>query len=105
MAAVTTRQTKRWTYEDYHKVEGDQRYEIIAGELLMAPAPDIRHQDWSRELMLILATHAKRHALGKVFAAPIDMVLDSQNTVQPDLVFVSTAKLAIIQECAIVGAP
>ena len=105
MAAVLEKQAKRWTYEEYYRLDDDQRYEIIHGNLLMAPAPDTWHQDWSRELTVILAGCVKRTKLGKVFAAPVDVVLDAENTVQPDLVFVSSANLGIIQQRAIFGTP
>lgn len=105
MAAVLERQTKRWTYEEYYRLDDDERYEILDGHLLMAPVPDTSHQDWSRELTVILAAFVKRTKLGKVFAAPVDVVLDAGNTVQPDLVFVSSANLGIIQQRAIVGDP
>jgi Uma2 family endonuclease len=105
MASVLEKQApKRWTYEEYYRLEDDQPYEIIDGNLLMAPAPDMWHQDWSRELMVIVAAYAKRTKLGKVFAA-VDVVLDAENTVQPDLVFVSSANLGIIQHRAIFGTP
>ena len=105
MAAVLEKQAKRWTYEEYYRFDDDQRYEIIHGNLLMAPAPDTWHQDWSRELTVILAGCVKRTKLGTVFAAPVDVVLDAENTVQPDLVFVSSANLGIIQQRAIFGTP
>jgi Uma2 family endonuclease len=63
------------------------------------------HQDWSRDLMLLIATHVKQHKLGKVFAAPFDVVLDAENTVQPDLIFVATANLGVIQPRGIFGTP
>ena len=31
MAAVLEKQAKRWTYEEYYRLDDDQRYEIIAG--------------------------------------------------------------------------
>jgi Uma2 family endonuclease len=42
--------------------------------------------------------------LGKVFYAPTDVVLSSENTVQPDLIFISNANVGIIQRRAIFGA-
>jgi Uma2 family endonuclease len=105
MAAVLGKQAKRWTYEEYYRLDDDQRYEIIDGKLLMTPATDTWHQDWSRELTVILAGHVKRIKLGKVFAAPLDVVLDAENTVQPDLVFISSSNLGIIQHRAIFGTP
>ena len=87
MAAVLEKPVKRWTYEEYYKLDDDQRYEIIDGNLLMSPAPDTWHQDWSRDISMLVVTHVKRHNLGKVFIAPVDVVLDAENTVQPDIVF------------------
>src|SRR6266545_1912552 len=105
MAEVLEKQAKRWTYEEYYKLDDDQRYEIIDGNLLMAPAPDTWHQDWSRELFHIIDQHVRTHRLGTVYFAPIDVVLDSENTVEPDLIFVSTANAGIIQRRAIFGTP
>ena len=103
MAVVLEKQAKRWTYEEYYRLDDDQRYEIIDGNLLMAPAPDTWHQSWIGELHMILQNHVK--GLGKVFVSPVDVVLDSENTVQPDLVFVSSDNLGIIQRRAIFGTP
>jgi Uma2 family endonuclease len=105
MATVVEKQARRWTYEEYYRLDDDQRHEIINGNLLMTPAPDTWHQDWSRELSMLLVTHVKRHQLGKVFIAPVDVVLDQENTVQPDLVFIATANLGIVQRRAIFGTP
>lgn len=105
MATVLEKQAKRWTYEEYYQLDDDQRHEIIDGNLLMAPALDMWHQAWSRDLTLLIATHAKSQKLGKVFVAPFDVVLDPKNTVQPDLIFVATANLGIIQQRAIFGTP
>ncbi len=105
MAAVLEKQAKRWTYEEYYRLDDDQRYEIIDGNLLMAPAPDTWHQSWIGELYVILRTHVQKRELGKVFVAPVDVVLDVENTVQPDLVFIAKANLGIIKQRAIFGTP
>ncbi len=96
---------KRWTYEEYYKLEDDQRYEIIDGHLLVAPAPDTCHQDWLGELYSLLRLFVKTHKLGRLFFAPVDVVLDRDNTVQPDLVFVSAKNARIVQARAIFGTP
>lgn len=41
---VATTRT-RLTYEDYAKTPGDEQYELIDGELIMAPSPNMPHQD------------------------------------------------------------
>jgi Uma2 family endonuclease len=105
MAAVLEKQAKRWTYEEYYRLDDDQRHEIIDGNLLMAPSPDMWHQSWVGDLYTVIRNQVQRHKLGKVFVAPFDVVLDSENTVQPDLIFVATANLGIIQPRAIFGTP
>ena len=105
MAAVLEKQARRWTYEEYYKLDDDQRCEIIDGELLMAPAPDTWHQSWNGELFALLRAHVLQNKLGRVFMSPVDVVLDPENTVQPDLVFVTSANLPIIQRPAIFGVP
>lgn len=105
MAATLEKRAKRWTYEEYYKLEDDQRYEIIDGQLLMAPAPDTSHQDWLGDLYSLLRSFVKMHKLGRLFFAPVDVVLDEENTVQPDLVFVSAKNAGIIQPRAIFGTP
>lgn len=105
MAAVVEKQAKRWTYEEYYKLDDDQRHEIIDGNLLMAPAPDTWHQIWVGNLYTLLNAHAKRHHLGRVLVSPVDLVLDQENTVEPDLIFVSAANSGIIQRRAIFGVP
>lgn len=105
MSAVLEKQAKRWTFEEYSRLDDDQRYEIIDGNLLTAPAPGTWHQSWIGELHIVLQNHIKPRKLGKVFVAPMDVVFDAENTGQPDLVFVSTANLGIIQHRAIFGTP
>jgi Uma2 family endonuclease len=105
MATMLDKQAKRWTYEEYYRLDDDQRYEIIDGNLLMAPAPDTWHQEWLNNINLLISPHVRRNKLGRVFIAPVDVVLNPENTVQPDLVFISTPNLGIIQQRAIFGTP
>lgn len=105
MAAVVENEAKRWTYEEYYQLNDDQRYEIIDGKLLMAPAPDTWHQNWIGELYALLRNHVKNRKLGRLILSPVDVVLDQRNTVQPDLVFVGNENLDIIQRRAIFGTP
>jgi len=36
--------TTNLTYEDYLKTSGDERYELLDGELFIPPAPSIAHR-------------------------------------------------------------
>jgi Uma2 family endonuclease len=102
---VLGKQNKRWTYEEYYRLDDEQRYEIINGELLMSPAPDTWHQDWLNQLNLLLTPFVKKKKLGRVFISPVDVVLDQENTVQPDLIFVASANVGIVQRRALFGVP
>ena len=105
MAAVLEQQAKHWTYEDYCKLDDDQRCEIIGGQLFMAPAPTLWHQDWLMDLAVLLRQYIRKKRLGRLFIAPVDVVLDDENTVQPDLVFVASANAGILRPRAIIGPP
>jgi Uma2 family endonuclease len=94
------------TYADYAKLPDDgRRYEILDGELAVTPAPVPRHQAVSRNLLYVLHGYVRDRGLGEVFDAPIDVILADTTIVEPDLVFVSTAKRQLITERAIEGPP
>ena len=48
---------------------------------------------------------AKDNGLGLVYIAPLDVVLTDNDTVQPDILFVSTERLHIITGGKVQGAP
>ena len=77
---------RKLTYDDYCKTPDDQRWELINGELIMAPTPNIAHQSVSIRLLLALNGFVEGAGLGEVFHAPLDVVLSNVNVVQPDLV-------------------
>ena len=104
--AITAVKLKpKLTYEDYASLPDDERYELIDGELIPMPSPKEIHQ---RILLLLGASWLwfvlERH-LGAVYAAPFDVILSPTNVVQPDLIFVSSARAHIITEDNIRGAP
>jgi Uma2 family endonuclease len=94
------------TYEDYVGLPDDgRRYEILDGELEVSPAPTPRHQGVSGNLFVILHPHVQERGLGRVYHAPIDVILAADSIVQPDLVFVAAGRESIITERAIEGPP
>jgi len=105
MAQLSENLVKRWTYDEYSRLDDDKRYEIIDSTLIMAPSPTDHHQDWAADLHLLLGPFVKNRKLGRLFIAPFDVVLDDENIVQPDLVFVSSPKAGIIQSRGIFGVP
>lgn len=93
------------TYADYSKTPEDERWELIDGELIMAAAPNTEHQTIQSETGGPVWSFVKEGDLGWVFYSPIDVVLSDYVVVQPDLVFVSKARAAIITRANIRGAP
>nr|MCU0254501.1 Uma2 family endonuclease [Acidobacteriota bacterium] len=74
------------TYADYAALPDDgRRYQLLEGELVMTPSPNAWHQDVSRELEFRLLAWVREHRLGEVYYAPLDVVMDDHNVLQPDL--------------------
>ncbi|HMP82103.1 MAG TPA: Uma2 family endonuclease [Verrucomicrobiota bacterium] len=105
MNAVLESPEKVWTYEDYLALNDDTVFEIINGKALMSPAPELFHQRWAGKLYQAILHHIEAHKLGEIFFAPVDVVLDEKNIVQPDLVFVSTANSSLLERRGVMGAP
>jgi len=94
------------TYDQYRLMPEDgKRYELVNGELLMTPSPTPKHQRILNEINLALSAHVKRNRLGEVFIAPVDVVFDEHTVLEPDLLFIRSARAPIVGEKAIHGAP
>jgi Uma2 family endonuclease len=90
------------TYEDYLALpEMMQRYEIIDGEMIMSPAPTSKHQLVVGSLYRSLHSLVRRWRLGVVLLSPLDIIIHRVprlRTRQPDLIFVSRERQAIIHD-------
>jgi Uma2 family endonuclease len=103
-----TADLKHLTYDIYLTMpEMKQRYSIIDGELMMAAAPTPDHQAIVLELSSTLNSFVREHRLGRVFVAPLDIVIrrDPLRTRQPDVMFISNARRSIIGLQVIEGGP
>ena len=97
--------TPRLTYQDYANLEGDERYELLDGELILVGSPNMDHQEAVTNLGTSLSVFAKEHDLGKIYFAPTDVLLADTDVVQPDLLFVSNEREHIRTPANIQGAP
>ena len=98
---------RTWSTIDYLKTAEDNRpRELAYGVVREPPAPFFSHQSVVLRMARLLSDHVDRGGLGQVAIAPVDVVLDSDRAliVQPDVLFVSNARLPIIRD-QIWGAP
>ncbi len=94
------------TYRDLWSLPDDgNRWEIVDGEVHVSPAPYVSHQDVVFNLAVLLRRHVERNRLGRVFIAPLAVVLEKPSGVQPDIVFVARQQRSIIREKGLFGAP
>jgi Uma2 family endonuclease len=94
------------TVHDYMLMpEGGPRYQLIDGEIHMAPAPSRFHQHISGNIEFILRKYLEQNPIGVVYHAPFDVVLTDINVFQPDILFVSKAHEAVLTEHGAEGAP
>jgi Uma2 family endonuclease len=49
--------------------------------------------------------YVRERDLGKVLDAPVDVILDEENVVQPDIIFIVREHLGIVQKRGIMGSP
>ena len=80
------------TYETYLALpEMKQRYDIVDGVLLMAPAPSPVHQWIMLEIAVRLKGFVTERDLGVVLVAPVDLLIRREplRTRQPDILYLS----------------
>jgi len=99
---------KKYTYQDYLKISEEigYQYEVLEGDLIKEPSPNVVHQRVSRHLQRILEDYfVNIDPGGEVFDAPLDVTLSNITVVQPDLIYVSSSQKKIIKEKRIDGSP
>jgi Uma2 family endonuclease len=98
-------QTTGLTYDDLASFPDDhRRRELIGGELIVTPSPRPRHQGVvayvTTELMLYVRAHG-----GKVYPAPLDVCFAHDDVVEPDVLLLTAAHTARVEERFVRGAP
>jgi Uma2 family endonuclease len=101
----TTTEKRKFTDEDYLKTPDDKRYELIEGDLVMTLSPFPQHQRLSRNRGFELNKFVRGKSLGEMFYAPCAVYLDSENVLQPDILFISGERLNIMGKKNIQGTP
>ena len=104
---MVTKPRTRLTVRDYLAIPEDDenRYELIDGELYMAPGASYEHQSGSHNLVLLLSNFVTAGNLGIVRYSPFDVYLSDGDVFQPDIVFISNERIDIIHPDGVHGAP
>jgi Uma2 family endonuclease len=94
------------TYADLLELPdaGSTRFELLDGELLVTPAPLIRHQKAVLAIAAALHDHVRRHG-GTALTAPTDVWFDDRTVLEPDVLAVRPDHLDRFDERRFVGPP
>ncbi len=95
----------KFTINDYMSTPNGKRYQLLDGELILASSPTSKHQSISGQLYLTMTQFVTQSQLGRVWYAPLDVILSDHDVVQPDLLFVSSGRANIVTEANVQGAP
>ena len=96
---------KKKTISDYQLLPEGGAYQLLNGEIIMAPAPRRIHQKLAGEIYRLLANYLHKKRIGEVYFAPFDVYLDYENVVQPDICFISQKNISILTEEGAIGSP
>ena len=97
----------RMTYEEFMALpeEEGKHYELIEGELVVNPGPNLRHQAIIGNFYFALRLYFEQHRGGKVFVAAVDVVLSMENVLEPDVIVVLVDRASRLQQKNVQGAP
>lgn len=101
-----TKAQRLWTYDEMvaELPETNLPVELWNGEIIMSPAPHPNHQRIVRNFFRKLDHFVMGRELGEVLFSPADVVLTKNRVVQPDVLFISKARLGIVKNY-IAGVP
>ncbi len=105
--ALPKTRKKLLTYKDYATLTPPDsgNYELHNGKIIYMPSPTPLHQRVARRLSTRIDNFLEKNKLGEVFFAPLDTFFDEINTFQPDVLFISKDRAAIVSLKKIEGAP
>ena len=100
---ISTEVKKKLTVEEFMQLP-DVNIELIDGQIVQEPTPTYGHQKIVGDILVEIAIQLRQSKKGQIVTAPMDVFI-GDNVVQPDLLFISTERLNIVQEGKIKDAP
>ena len=85
--------------------DNDKKYEVIDGDLYVSPPPDWEHQEQLLNLAYFVKHWVSTNRLGRIALSPVGVVLDDENGLEPDLVFVFHEHAHFIKRRGVFGPP
>jgi Uma2 family endonuclease len=98
-------QKPRTILEVWEQLPEGTMCQIINNNLIMSPAPKTIHQSVLNKINFNVYKIVEANNLGEVFISPFDVHFSKRNILQPDLVFVATENLHLLEEKGLVGSP
>ena len=102
---MTQKPQIKFTVREYMTTPEDKRYQLLDGEMILAPSPTTKHQRILGNLFRLLDAVFAATSRGRVKLSPLDVVLSDYDVAQPDVLFVSNERADIVTEANIQGAP
>ncbi|HWF84385.1 MAG TPA: Uma2 family endonuclease, partial [Vicinamibacterales bacterium] len=103
---IALSESAKYTYADLRAFPDDgKRREIIDGALYVTPSPATPHQVVVGNLYFVIRSYLATHPVGQILLAPLDVVFSQFDVVEPDLLFVSTARRRIVTSKNVAGSP
>ncbi|MEM1123732.1 MAG: Uma2 family endonuclease [Bacteroidota bacterium] len=99
------------TYQEYKQLEFEDNdlfiYELLNGTIMRKSSPTIQHQRIVRKITRAIENFLDDNPMGEVLFAPLDVVLSEKDATQPDVLFISNEKKAILneEEQVVIGVP
>ncbi len=105
--SIESARATRLTYDDFLLFPDDgRRHEIIDGEHFVTPRPNTRHQALVGRLYFEVELFLRQHSgAGRIFMAPLDVLLTRWDVVEPDLIFIAGDQADILTDKNVQGAP
>lgn len=97
----------KWTHRDWLRLPEDGiKYEVIDGDLFLAHAPSIPHQEAAGNLFAALHDFVRKHRLGWVYPARTAVRVRGQKVpFQPDIFFIGNSRRKALREDCVDGTP
>ena len=85
--------------------EDGNRYELLNGVISMTAAPTWKHQLVSRDVFRLIDQWVSGRGGGDTMYAPVDVVLEGRNVVQPDILYLDDEHLINVRGTRVHCAP